>query len=351
MAKKKKKQSMKPKGILNGEIAAVNQLRPFYYEWAWQHYLDGCANHWMPTEISMQKDIEQWHSDTLTDDEKRVFTHCLGFFAGSESLVANNIIITISKWVTNPECRQYLGRQNWEEQLHNHTIVYICESLNLDEDEIYEAYVNIPSVKAKDDFFMQITSDLNRPDFNTKSVEGVQEFLRNLITYYIICEGIMFYSGFAMLLHFKNQGKMPGVGQQIEYTLRDESIHIKFGTELINTIAKEHPKAWTKAFQAEIEEYIKKAVELEIEYAKDVLPRGILGLNSDMFVDYVQYIANRRLEGIKLPYRYEKDKNPFPWLSETIDLKKVNNFFESRVTEYQMGQDLNFGDIDSDIDF
>jgi len=332
------KKVQKKAGLLTDDIAGVNQICPVIYNWAWDTYIKAVANNWVPTEVPMNRDIEQWRSKTdLTEDERTVIKRCLGFFAGSESLVANNLLLSIFRWVTNPECRQYIGRQNYEELLHNHTIVYICDSLSLDISEIYEAYKTVPSIKAKDDFLMGITSDISRPEFNTTSVEGKRELVRNLLSYYIICEGIMFFSGFAMLLSFGRQNKLPGISEQIQYTLRDESLHIQFGVNLINTIRKEHPSVWNPAFEKETIEHIKKAVDLEILYAYDVMPNGILGLNAPMFIDYVQYIANRRLESLGLDFKYNSDINPFPWMSEVIDLQKNKNFFESRVTDYATG--------------
>ena len=269
----------KTKEIISDKVAVVNQILPHVNKWAWDLFIDGAANNWMPTEVSMAKDIEQWKSKLLSEDEKLVVKRCLGFFAGSESLVANNLLLSVFKFVTDPECRQYILRQAYEESLHNLTVVYICDSLNLDINEVYEAYNSIPSIKAKDEFLMNITTDINRPEFNINTTEGKREFLRNMITYYVICEGIFFFSGFAMLLSFNRQNKLPGVGEQIQYTLRDESLHIEFGTKLINRIREDNPKVWTKAFEKETIEQIEMAIELELDYARDVLPNGILGLN------------------------------------------------------------------------
>ena len=327
----------KNKEIISDKVASVNQILPHVNKWAWDLFIDGAANNWMPTEISMAKDIEQWKSNLLSEDEKLVVKRCLGFFAGSESLVANNLLLSIFKFVTDPECRQYILRQAYEESLHNLTVVYVCDSLNLDIDEVYQAYNSIPSIKAKDDFLMNITTDINRPDFNINTLEGKREFLRNIITYYIICEGIFFFSGFAMLLSFNRQNKLPGIGEQIQYTLRDESLHIKFGTEMINRIREDNPKVWTKSFEKETLAHIETAMELELAYAREVLPTGILGLNSDMFIDYVQFIADRRLSNLGLPSPFGEAQNPFPWMSEIIDLEKCKNFFETRVTEYSVG--------------
>jgi len=327
----------KTKEIISDKVSVVNQILPHVNKWAWDLFIDGAANNWMPTEISMSKDIEQWKSKLLSEDEKLVVKRCLGFFAGSESLVANNLLLSVFKFVTDPECRQYILRQAYEESLHNLTVVYICDSLSLDINEVYEAYTSIPSIKAKDEFLMNITTDINRPEFNINTTEGKREFLRNMITYYVICEGIFFFSGFAMLLSFNRQNKLPGVGEQIQYTLRDESLHIEFGTKMINRIREDNPKIWTKAFEKETIEQVEMAIELEIAYARDVLPNGILGLNSDMFIDYVQYIANTRLGNLNIPSPFEDTQNPFPWMSEIIDLEKCKNFFETRVTEYSVG--------------
>lgn len=323
--------------IISSKVAVVNQILPHVNKWAWDLFIDGAANNWMPTEISMAKDIEQWKGNNLSEDERLVVKRCLGFFAGSESLVANNLLLSVFKYVTDPECRQYILRQAYEESLHNLTVVYICDSLNLDINEVYEAYNSIPSIKSKDDFLMNISTDINRPDFNINTIEGKREFLRNIITYYVICEGIFFFSGFAMLLSFNRQNKLPGIGEQIQYTLRDESLHIKFGTEMINRIREDNPKVWTKSFEKETLAHIETAMELELAYAREVLPTGILGLNSDMFIDYVQFIADRRLSNLGLPSPFGEAQNPFPWMSEIIDLEKCKNFFETRVTEYSVG--------------
>ena len=327
----------KTKEIISDKVSVVNQILPHVNKWAWDLFIDGAANNWMPTEISMAKDIEQWKSRLLSEDEKLVVKRCLGFFAGSESLVANNLLLSVFKFVTDPECRQYILRQAYEESLHNLTVVYICDSLNLDINEVYEAYNSIPSIKSKDDFLMNITTDINRADFNINTIEGKREFLRNIITYYVICEGIFFFSGFAMLLSFNRQNKLPGVGEQIQYTVRDESLHIEFGTKLINRIREDNPKVWTKTFEKETLAHVETAMELELAYAREVLPTGILGLNSDMFIDYVQYIADRRLTNLGLDSPFGEAKNPFPWMSEIIDLEKCKNFFETRVTEYSVG--------------
>jgi ribonucleoside-diphosphate reductase beta chain len=327
------------KRLINCKTVDVNQLMPLKYKWAWEHYLNANKNHWLPSEVPMQKDIELWKSNKLSADERQVVMRNLGFFSTAESLVGNNIVLAIFKHVTNPECRQYLLRQAFEEAIHTHTFHYICESLALDEREMFNMYHEVASINDKDLFEMKLTSDILDPNFSTDSVEGIQKFLKNLVGFYVIMEGIFFYSGFVMMLSFHRQNRMTGVGEQFQYIMRDETIHMNFGVDLINGIKEENPEAWTPAFQTELQQMIEQAVELEIAYAQDCLPRGILGLNASLFREYVQHIADRRLERIGMKNRYGS-RNPFPWMSETIDLGKEKNFFETRVTEYQSGAGL-----------
>jgi len=329
------------KRLINCKSVDVNQLMPLKYKWAWEHYLNGCANNWLPTEVPMGKDIELWKSDALSDDERRVILRNLGFFSTAESLVGNNIILAIFKHVTNAEARQYLLRQAFEEAVHTHTFHYIVESLSLDQSEVFNMYNEVNSIHNKDKFEMKLTEDVARDDFTTQTFEGQQKFVENLIGFYVIMEGIFFYSGFVMMLSFHRQNKMVGVAEQFQYILRDESIHLNFGIDLINGIKSENPEIWTPEFKEHVIGLIKEAVELEICYAEDCLPRGILGLSAPMFREYVQYIADRRLERIGLPTQYNS-KNPFPWMSETIDLGKEKNFFETRVTEYQTAGSLDW---------
>lgn len=333
--------SASDKRLINCNQVDVNQLMPLKYHWAWEHYQNGCANHWMPTEVPMTKDIETWRSSRLSDAERHVILRNLGFFSTAESLVGNNLVLAIFKHVTNAECRQYLLRQAFEEAVHSHTFLYVVDSLGLDEGEVFNMYHEVPAIARKDAFETELTAELLSPGFTTATVEGAQAFLKNLIGYYLIMEGVFFYTGFVMMLSFHRRNLMTGIGEQFQYILRDETIHLNFGIDLINGIRAENPHLWTTDFQHAMIERVKQAVELELEYAADCLPSGILGLNQELFRDYVQHIADRRLERVGLPMQYGS-KNPFPWMSETIDLAKEKNFFETRVTEYQSAGSLSW---------
>lgn len=334
-----KRMNVEDKRLLNCKQVDVNQLMPLKYHWAWEHYLNGCNNNWLPSEVPMQRDIELWKSDALSDAERQVIMRNLGFFSTGESLVGNNIVLAIFKHITNPEARQYLLRQAFEEAVHTHTFHYIVESLGLDEREIFNMYHEVDSIEGKDRFVMGLTADVMRDGFSTETTEGIQKFLKNLVGFYVIMEGIFFYSGFVMILSFHRQNRMTGIGEQFQYILRDETTHLNFGVDLINTIKEENPGVWTPELQEEINDMIREAVGYEIKYAEDCLPKGILGLNANLFREYVQHVADRRLERVGLRALYGS-RNPFPWMSETIDLSKEKNFFETRVTEYQTAASL-----------
>ncbi len=331
---------MLKQGILNNSTLDPNKILPMRYMWARQHYKDGVANNWTPEEVSMQKDVEQWKSSTaLSETERRLILWNLGFFSTAESLTANNLVLAVYEHVTNPECRQYVLRQAYEEAVHTDTFIYCCDSLGLDPEYIYGMYNTVPSIKAKDDFVINLTKNVLDPNFKTDSPENIQRFLHDLIGFYVIMEGIFFYAGFAMMLALKRQNKMVGIGEQFEYIMRDESLHLAFGCDLINTIKAENPEVWTPEFQKEISGLIEESVVLEKTYAFDACPQGMLGINAEQFATYVEYITDRRLERIDLPKIFGA-QNPFPWMSQSVDLSKEKNFFETRVTEYQTGGSL-----------
>jgi len=334
--------SVDEKAMINCR-ADLNQLVPFKYDWAWQKYLDGCANHWMPQEINMTADVATWKSeDGLTDDERRIVMRSLGYFSTADSLVANNLVLGIYRLITNPECRQYLLRQAFEEAIHTHAYQYCIESLGMDEGEVFNMYREVPSVAKKASWSLNKTQALSDPNFTTGTVEDDQQVLRNLIGFYGVTEGIFFYCGFTQILSMGRRNKMTGVAEQFQYILRDESMHLNFGIDVINQIKLENPHLWTEEFQQEAIQMILEGTALEIEYARDTMPRGVLGMNASMMEEYLQFIANRRLTQLGLPEQFPGAQNPFPWMSEIMDLRKEKNFFETRVIEYQTGGALSW---------
>ena len=323
--------------------ADVNQLVPFKYDWAWQKYLDGSANHWMPQEINMTADVALWKSkDGLSEQERMIVMRNLGFFSTADSLVANNIVLSVYKHITNPECRQYLLRQALEEAIHTHAYQYVIESLGMDEGEIFNMYREVPSVAKKAAWALPFTQSLSNPDFKTGTTEDDKILLRNLIAFYCVLEGIFFYCGFTQILSMGNRNKMTGTSEQFQYILRDESMHVNFGIDMINQIKIENPELWDEEMQSTAREMILQGTQLEIEYAEDTMPNGILGMSSESMTEYLKFIANRRLTQIGLEEAFPKASNPFPWMSEIMDLRKEKNFFETRVIEYQTGGALSW---------
>ena len=330
------------KRIINGRTD-VNQLVPFKYKWAWEKYLASCANHWMPQEVNMTRDIALWKDPNgLTEDERRIVKRNLGFFVTADSLAANNIVLGSYRHITAPECRQFLLRQAFEEAIHTHAYQYIVESLGLDESEIFNAYNEVDSIRNKDQFLIPFIETLTNPHFKTGTPENDQKLLKSLIVFACLMEGLFFYVGFTQILALGRQNKMTGAAEQYQYILRDESMHCNFGIDLINQIKLENPQLWTASFKAEINALFLEAVELEYKYAEDTMPRGVLGMNASMFKGYLRYIANRRATQIGLETLFPNEENPFPWMSEMIDLKKERNFFETRVIEYQSGGALSW---------
>ena len=334
--------SVDEKAMINCR-ADLNQLVPFKYDWAWQKYLDGCANHWMPQEINMTADVATWKSsDGLSEDERRIVMRSLGYFSTADSLVANNLVLGIYRLITNPECRQYLLRQAFEEAIHTHAYQYCIESLGMDEGEIFNMYREVPSVAKKAAWSLSHTHELSDPNFNTGTIGADQQLLRNLIGFYGVTEGIFFYCGFTQILSMGRRNKMTGVAEQFQYILRDESMHLNFGIDVINQIKLENPHLWTGEFKEEVTQMILEGTALEIEYARDTMPRGVLGMNAAMMEEYLHFIANRRLNQLGLSEQFSGAQNPFPWMSEIMDLRKEKNFFETRVIEYQTGGALSW---------
>lgn len=325
--------------LINNSKTDPNKLLPIKYPWAREYYKMGVANNWVPEEVPMQDDVEQWKSDDISEEERRIVLWNLGFFSTAESLTANNIVLAVYRHVTDPACRQYLLRQAFEEAIHSDMFVFICDTLGFDPDEIYNMYETIPTIKEKDEFVVGLTKSISDPNFNTDGEENIRKFLHDLIGYYVIMEGIFFYAGFAMMLGLKRLKHFVGIGEQFEFTMRDESVHLAFGCDLINTIRQENPGVWTADFEEEIRQNILHAVKLEKQYATDACPTPILGMSAEQFSQYVEYIADRRLERLNMKKEFGT-ANPFNWLSQSTDLMKEKNFFETTVTEYQSGGSL-----------
>lgn len=322
--------------LLDKKDHGVSQLIGSPNQWALELWRKGCANHWMPQSISMSEDGKQMKDKKfISEDERLLVKRTLGLFSAGESLVSNSIETAEHPFITDGCCRQYMARKSFEETLHAWTVAVCCESYNFSEQEVAEAYLNIPAIKAKERFLMESLSNFSSKDFDIDTIEGKQKFLRNMVVFYLVCEGTWFFANFAIIMAMGRQNKLPGLMDQISYTIRDEDSHILFGTKVLQQTQEEYPEVWTPEFKLSLTEIIKKGSEVGFEYAKDVLPNGILGVTQEMMTEYIKFLANTRAKSIGLSSIYDKASNPFPWLGESQDSSKMAAFFERHEKSYQ----------------
>jgi len=322
-------------GILDKRDEMENKmLYTQTYPWAYKHFKDGRSNNWTPEEVSMLTDREQWQNDSLTPEEKNLVMYNLKLFASAEALTQDNIAMALFPYIQDGYARMYMMRQAFEEALHTDTFLYIVDSLGFNLKEIYEGYYDVPSIKEKDDFLISFTQGVSLDSIDISTIEGKQALFKNMFGFFFLLEGISFYGNFAQILSLGRANKMPGLTKQIEYILRDEGIHVDFGFDLMNTIKQEYPEIWTEDFKSELNAAVRTAVDLERIYNKGSMQKGLLGLNAEVFDQYIQYIADRRLDMLGLGAFYGSE-NPFPWLGAAQDLLKETNFFENKPTEYQ----------------
>lgn len=322
--------------LLDKRDNGVSQLISSKNEWAKELWVKAMANHWTPMQVNMSEDIKQWKDENFfSKDERLLVKRALGLFAAGESLVSNSIQTGEWPYLTDGACRQYMIRKNAEEAVHNWTVKVCCESYNLSVEEVAEAYLNIPSIKAKERFLMQSLSNFGDKNFDIETVEGKQKFLKNMVIFYLVCEGTWFFSNFALLLAMGRQNKLPGLMDQITYSLKDESLHVEFGCKVLSQTQREYPEVWTKEFKEEVREIMRSGTEVEFAYARDVLPTGILGITPPMLDQYIKFLSNMRLKSIDLKPVYEECQNPFTWLGEAQDVSRMSAFFERHEKSYQ----------------
>ena len=288
-----------------------HKILPMSYIWAHTYYKTSSVRQWRSEDFSMQLDIEQWHSlNILTNDERMMVLRTIGYFSTASSFTANNIILTGYRYITNPECRQYLLRQAYELSVHTDAFIYCCDSFGLDPHEIYSMHKTIDTMKAKDDLvagFVPGTLSLSK-------TRDLQKFILSLVSSYIVSEGIFFYTGFAMMLMLKRRDKLVELGTLFEHMMQDATVHVAFGCDIIKEICIENPRVWTPAFKEEVTGMIKYAVELEKKDMAQAWPDGLMGLDTEAFYQYIDHIADKRLEQIGLPKIFQQ-VNPFKWIS------------------------------------
>jgi len=342
---KKAAQLLESKKVIGGTRLPGFGLVPLKYPWAWEIYTDMRSNHWEPEDIPMQKDVEQWRSDEITDVERWIIKMGIGYFSAAEGIVGDNIIHVIRDQVTAPELELVFRRHAHEENIHADSLVYMISSLGLNPHECDAIFEDVLTVQEKTDFVVSNSRSLRR-DMDMSLPENKQALARNAFIFGQCMEGTQFYGLFGMVLSLYRQNKFPGIGQMFRYTLRDESNHIELLRNLLMDLVNENPEIWTDDFKEELRQTMAEAIKLEKNFIRDCLPVAAVGMNIEDFHQYIDYIADRRLESCGLEPLKGNVGNPFPWLAEMIDIKKEQNFFEGRVTEYQKSTAL--GNIDDD---
>jgi ribonucleoside-diphosphate reductase beta chain len=323
------------KKVINGRETMTFNLLPLKYQWAYELYRTMKANHWEPEDIPMGKDIEQWRDENLVSDQERwIIRMGIGYFSAAEGIVGDNIQHVVREMVTAPELKLVLGRHAHEENIHADSLLYMISSLGINPHECEAMFEDIDTIVKKNEFVTKISKDLRR-DIDLSDPANKRLLAKNIFMFGQCMEGTQFYGLFGMILSLYRQNKFPGIGQMFRYTLRDESNHIEVFRNLFMDLVEENRDIWTTEFKEELRETMREAIELEKDFIRDCLPVNAVGLVLEEFLTYIDYIADRRLEGCGLNPLNGGIKNPLPWLAEMMDIKKEQNFFEGRVTEYQ----------------
>lgn len=308
-------------------------LHPLNYKWAYDLYNQAVRNTWFPHEIALKEDLDDW--EKMTEDERHAVKFLMAFFNPAELIVNRSIALGIYPYLKSPECHLYLAKQMWEEANHCVAFEYVLETFPFDREKIYDVHLEVPSMQAKEAFITKYMKRMMDSKIDIETPDGKKDFIRNLVATNIVMEGIWFYSGFMVALSFRQRNQLRNFGSMINWVLRDESLHLKFGMNLIQGILEENSELLTEEFATEIRDIIVEGVNLEVNYNKDLFPNGILGLNADYVNQYVMYVTDRRLEELGLP-KYYNATNPAKWMATSTDVFELVNFFEAQNTNYEV---------------
>ncbi|MDB6139312.1 MAG: Ribonucleoside-diphosphate reductase [Verrucomicrobiaceae bacterium] len=335
----KAEEAFMAKKVINGRKTMTFNLLPLRYQWAYDLYKIMKANHWEPEDIQMQKDVEQWRSRDITQNERWIIMMGIGYFSAAEGIVGDNIQHVVRELVTAPELKLVLGRHAHEENIHADSLLYMISSLGINPHECEAMFEQIPTIVKKNEWVTRHSYALRR-DLDLTDPAHKRMLAKNIFVFGQCMEGTQFYGLFGMVLSLYRQNKFPGIGQMFRYTLRDESNHIEVFRKLFMDLIDENSEIWTTEFREELVETMREGVALEKEFIRDCLPTSAVGLSADEFEQYIDYIADRRLLDCGLPQLNPGVQNPLPWLAEMMDIKKETNFFEGKVTDYQKGAGL-----------
>jgi ribonucleoside-diphosphate reductase beta chain len=309
------------------------QLQTIQYEWARELVDQAVSNTWFPHEAPMSEDLSDWAK--MSEEEKKAVIMYIGFSNPMEFEVNESIMNGVIPYLSAPEVKMHFVRQMWEEVNHSLSFDYVMNTLEIDREFASNIHKNNPQVAAKEAFLVDSIKMMSEGKINIETVEGKQDFVRNIIKTNIVTEGIWFYSGFMFALSFRQRNLMRNLGTITDWISRDEALHLKGGIHVVLTVLEENPDIVTPEFAQEIRDIIHEAVELEKAYNKALIPNGILGLTPDLVSLYVQYVADRRLEELGLEPIYG-NPNPIKWMAAANDTFQLVNFFETVNTSYEV---------------
>ncbi len=322
-------------------------LRPMRYPAFYEMYRDAIKNTWTVDEIDFSDDLPDLDRK-LSPAEKHLVNRLVAFFATGDSIVSNNLVLNLYRHINAPEARMYLSRQLYEEALHVQFYLTLLDNYIPDMAEREAAFAaihNIPSIRKKGDFcfkWMGSIDDLDKLDTDDKR----RAFLLNLVCFAACIEGLFFFGAFAYVYFLRSKGLLNGLAAGTNWVFRDESCHMNFAFEVINTVRAEQPELFDDYLAEQITEMISEAVECEFQFAEDLLSQGVSGMSTADTREYLQFVADQRLAQLGLRPKYGS-KNPFGFM-ELQDVQELTNFFERTVVAYQVGVE---GNVAFDEDF
>lgn len=322
-------------------------LRPMKYPDFYEMYRNAIKNTWTVEEVDFNSDVADLNHK-LTPAEQHLIRRLVAFFATGDSIVSNNLVLNLYKHINSPEARLYMSRQLYEEALHVQFYLTLLDTYIPDHKERAEAFSaidTIPSIKQKGDFSFKWMDSINELD-SLETKDDRRAFLKNLICYACCIEGLFFFAAFAYVYYLRSKGLLNGLATGTNWVFRDESAHIEYAFHVIHTVKEEEPDLWTPQLEQEIIVMMDEAIDCEMGFANDILSAGVAGLTTADMRTYLQYIADRRLNGLGIASHYGS-KNPFDFM-ELQDAQELANFFERRVSAYQVAVT---GDVEFDHSF
>jgi len=310
-------------------------LRPMKYPVFFGMYRDAIKNTWTVEEVDFSTDTVDL-AKRLLPAERHLVSRLVAFFATGDSIVSNNLVLSLYKHINAPEARMYLSRQLYEEALHVQFYLTLLDTYIPDlaeREAAFAAIENIPSIQRKAEFCFKWIDSVNAVDV-TGTDEQKRKFLLNLVCFACCIEGLFFFAAFAYVYFLRSKGLLNGLASGTNWVFRDESCHMAFALEVVRTVRDERPDLWDEALEAQILEMLQAAVECELAFAEDLLSGGVAGLSLSDMRQYLEFVADQRLENLGMQ-AYYGSKNPFPFMA-LQDVQELSNFFERRVSAYQM---------------